>query len=402
MAYWSYKAATAGGVTEGVIEAPDERSAVEKIRNTGAIPIKVGLPAKGASLQSMSRAAQAQKTSRADLLTFTDQLVVLLGAGLPLDRSLSVLSEAAESRQMKSVIDSLLSHIREGSSFSEALERHPKVFPKLYISMVKAGEAGGVLDVVLAKVEEFLESMKDLRDSVISAMIYPVILLIAGGASIMVILTYVLPSFSIIFEEAGSSLPLHTALLIGFSAKLKSHWWAVLAGVAAFWLSLKSYGHTAEGGYRLDALRLKMSKNIVTKLETARFCKTLGILLKSGVPLMQALHNAREVVGNRVIARGVDAASRSVREGKSVAVALSEMKVLPAFAISMIRVGEETGQLDGMLLKVSATYEKDLRIAIKNFVGVLEPALILGMGVFVGFIVISMLTAIFSITELPM
>jgi general secretion pathway protein F len=302
---------------------------------------------------------------------------------------------------MKNIIQSILKSIREGSSFSDALQRHPKVFPRLYINMIRAGEAGGVLDVVLDKLNEFLESSKELKEHVLSVMIYPIILIVTGGISIIILLTYVLPKFSVIFAELGSSLPLPTQVLLRFSNALKSYWWIVLSVIIAGWIIFKNYIKSDTGRYNWDAFKLKLMGEVIRKLETARFCRTLGTLLRSGVPLLQALNNARDVINNQVIASAIDAVSSGAKEGKGIAIPLSSANVFPPLALSMIKVGEETGQLDNMLMKVASTYEKSLNVAIKRFVSLLEPIMILSMGLVIGFIVISMLMAIFSITELP-
>ncbi len=396
MAHFSYRATTMeGAIVEGVIEAADQRAAVERLKNSGVIPLMIAAPKEGIKRRLLSRSA------RGDLLTFTSELSALLGAGMPLDRSLNILSEITEGREMKEIIQSVMKSIREGSSFSDALQRHSRIFPRIYVNMIRAGEAGGVLDVVLEKLNEFLESSKELKDHVVSAMIYPTILVVTGGLSIIVLLTYVLPKFSVIFAELGTSLPLPTQIVLTFSNTLKSYWWVVLSAIIGGWVIFKNYIKSAPNRYRWDSIKLKVFGDIIRKLETARFCRTLGTLLKSGVPLLQALNNARDVINNQAIASCIDTVSKGVKEGKGIAAPLSDANVFPPLALSMIKVGEETGQLDDMLMKIASTYEKSLNTSIKRFVSLLEPAMILGMGLVIGFIVVSMLMAIFSITELP-
>jgi general secretion pathway protein F len=393
---YSYTATTLeGAIVEGVVEASDERTAVEKIRNTGVIPLKVSLPREGL------RKTFAIRSSKGDLLTFTTELSALLSAGLPIDRSLNILSEISEGKQMKEVINSVLKGIREGSSFSEALKKHPEVFSKLYVSMIRAGETGGVLDIVLDKLNEFLESAKELKDSIVSAMVYPLILTVTGGISIIILLTFIIPRFSAIFKEIGGSLPLSTQIILTMSQALRSWWWVLFPVAVLVLAALKLYAGTEQGALRWDELKLRVLGDVVRKLETARFCRTLGTLLKSGVPFLQALGNAKDVIGNRIIAGSVESIARNVREGRGIAGPLMEAGVFPQLALSMIKVGEETGQLDAMLLKVAAAYEKALRDAVKRFMSLLEPAIILGMGIIIAFIVVSMLMAVFSILELP-
>ena len=303
---------------------------------------------------------------------------------------------------MKAIVQSLLKSIRGGISFSEALQKHPDIFPRFYVNMVRAGEAGGVLDVVLERLNEFLESSKELKDHVVSAMIYPTILVATGGVSIIILLTFVLPRFSVIFAELGSSLPLSTQILLAASEMLKSYGWIFLVLIVAVWLTLRRYIASEQGRYWWDGLKLRLMDDVIRKLETARFCRTLGTLLAGGVSLLQALNNAREVIGNRVIAVAIEAVSKGAKEGRGVSDPLSRAGVFPPMALSMIKVGEETGTLDQMLLRVAVIYEKSLKQAVKRFMSLLEPVMILIMGLIIGFIVISMLLAVFSISDIPL
>jgi general secretion pathway protein F len=385
-----------GTVVEGVIEAADEKTAIESLRNIGVIPLKIAAPRGG-----MDKTFFSLRRSKGDLLTFTTEVSALLSAGLPLDRSLNIISEISESREMKGIVQSILKSIREGHSFSEALQKHPRTFPKIYVNMIRAGETGGVLDVVLDKLNEFLESSKELKEHIFSAMIYPSILIVTGGISVIVLLTYVLPKFSVIFSELGTTLPLPTTIVLGFSNLLKTYWWVMLLAVVSGWFIFRNYIKSPSGRYQWDSFKLKLMGDVIQKIETARFSRTLGTLLRSGVPLLQALNNAKDVISNQVIASAIDKVSKGAKEGKGISAPLSEANVFPPLALSMIKVGEETGQLDEMLMKVASTYEKSLRIAVKRFVSFIEPAMILGMGLVIGFIVVSMLMAIFSITELP-
>jgi len=397
---FTYRATTReGAIVEGVVDAPDERAATERLKNSGVIPLKVGSTEQGKKKPFQISVRIGRQ--RDQVLTFTTELSSLLGAGLPLDRSLNILGEISVDREMKVVISEILRSIREGGSFSDALQKHPSLFPTIYVNMVRAGEAGGVLDTVLDQLNEFLESAKELKESVVSAMIYPAILVLTGGISIIVLMTYILPRFSVIFDELGGSLPLATKMLLAVSSFLSSFWWLFLLAAAGLVIGLRSFIRTKEGRYARDRLLLRLTGEIIRKFETARFARTLGTLIKSGVPMLLALVNAKDVISNRVIAQSIDAVTKGAREGRGIAVPLAQTNAFPQLALSMIKVGEETGQLDVMLLKVAQTYEKSLRTEIRRFMGVLEPAMILIMGAVIGFIVISMLMAIFSITELP-
>jgi general secretion pathway protein F len=398
MPIFEYRSTTMDGtIAEGVIEAADQKAAIERLKNTGVIPLEVKSPAE----RGFSRWI-GFKTGKGDLVAFTTELSALLAAGLPLDRGLNILSEISEHRGMKAIVESLLKSIRGGISFSEALQKHPDVFPRFYVNMVRAGETGGVLDAVLERLNEFLESSKDLKDHVVSAMIYPTILVATGGVSIIILLTFVLPRFSVIFAELGSSLPLSTQILLAASEILKSYGWIFLVMMIAAWLTLRQYIASEQGRYWWDGLKLRLMDDVIRKLETARFCRTLGTLLAGGVSLLQALNNAREVIGNRVIAAAIEEVSKGAKEGRGVSDPLSSAGVFPPMAISMIRVGEATGTLDQMLLRVAVIYEKSLKQAVKRFMSLLEPVMILIMGLIIGFIVISMLLAVFSISDIPL
>jgi len=398
MPVFAYRSTSlAGEVSEGVIEAADSRTAVEKLKNMGLIPLAVTSPT-----DRVFGSGMRFRASKRDLMTFTGELSTLLGAGLPLDRSLHVISEISDRRGMKEMVQALLKSIRGGVSFSDALQKQPDIFPRLYVNMVRAGEAGGVLDAVLERLNEFLESSRELRDHVVSAMIYPTILAFTGGISIILLLTFVLPRFSVIFSELGTSLPASTQVLLTTSELLKSYGWIFLIALIAAVFLFRSYIASERGRYRWDALKLFLMEDVITKLETARFCRTLGTLLSSGVSLLQALNNAKDVIGNRVIARNVEALSKGAKEGRGISDPLSKAGVFPPMALSMITVGEVTGQLDSMLMKVAVIYEKSLRQAVKRFMALLEPVLILMMGLIIGFIVISMLLAIFSISDIPL
>lgn len=395
MAVFTYRAADRGGeVVEGVIEATDRKDAVKRLRDSGFIPLRVTVP------KGDGRKWFFTGFSQDDVLTFFTELSVLLNAGLPLDRALGMLSEISESRTMKDVVSSVLRYVREGSSLSDALRRHPRVFKKLHVSMVMAGESGGVLDAVLERLVEFLETAKRIKDQVYSAMIYPVVLLLTAGVSIAVLLTYVLPKFTVIFEDFGKSLPLSTTILMAMSDLLASLWWVILIVAVAGGGAFRRYTSKGVGRTRWDAFKLWLFGRIIIKLETARFARTLGTLLRSGVPLLGALENVRGVIGNTVIASTVQKISKGAKEGRGIARPMQETGRYPELAVSMIRVGEETGRLDEMLLKVAETYEKSLDVTIKRFMSLVEPALLLMMGLIVGFIVLSMLTAIFSVNDI--
>src|SRR5215831_1520228 len=267
--------------------------------------------------------------------------------------------------------------------------------------MVKAGEIGGVLDAVLHRLEEYLERADELKNEVRSALIYPALLTTVALASVTILLTYVLPKFAQIFAEMGQALPLSTRFLLGLSAGMRSYWWALILIIAILYFGVLHYIRTPAGRFKWDQLKLHivLLGNVTRKLEVARFARTLGTLLRSGVPMLQALDIVRDVSSNVVLAQSIDEVKIGVRGGSGVAAPLSHSAVFPPLALQMISVGEETGKLDEMLVQVAEYFDKDVRQQVRRLTALLEPALLLVGGVVVGFVVLSMFSAIFSINN---
>jgi type II secretory pathway component PulF len=329
--------------------------------------------------------------------------LTLLSAGLPLDRALSVLGGLTEKEALKKAVGEILRAVQQGKSLAEALAEYPKIFPPLYVNMVKAGELGGFLDTALQRLAEYLERAQQVQDEVKSALTYPVVLTVVGGVSVVILLTYVLPKFAVIFGDLGKALPTSTRILLGISYALRSYWWVfVLAGIGG-WFGSRQYLATPQGRFTWDRwrFRLPLFGELLRKREVGRFARTLGTLLKSGVPLLQALEVVQEIVGNQMVSRALKEVRIGVREGQGIAGPLSRTGVFPTLALQMVSVGEETGRLDDMLMRVAEYYERDTYNQVKRLTSLLEPFLILVMGLVVGFVVISMLSAVFSINDIP-
>lgn len=408
MPVFSYKATDYNGkIVKGYLEATDDKGVVGKLDALGYIPIRIS-PAGKEKQGFQSDVSEIfssvfRRVSGKDVMLFTQDLATLLDAGLPVDRALSILVEVTEKEKFKEIVRDILRSVQGGSYLSEAMDKYPHVFSKFYVNMIRAGEAGGILEPVLVRLGIFLENSQDLKEYIISAMVYPVFLVFVGGASIIVLLTFVIPKFSIIFSDLGAAVPLATRILLGVSEFIRNYWW-VMAGVLAFLYYLfYKYSHTSEGRLMVDKqkIQLPVIGDLIKKIEVARFSRTLGTLIRSGVPILQALTLVKDIIGNRVIASSIDDVREKVQKGDRLAKPLSNTGVFPSLAIQMITVGEETGRLDDMLLKVAENYEKVVRATIKRFISFLEPAMILIMGIIVGAIVISMLMAIFSINEIP-
>ncbi len=408
MPEYIYKASDRSGkVIEGSIAAGHQSEVVSKLRGMGYIPIRISAATGSRNLSrslslNLSIPNPFARVSGKDLLPFTQELTTLVKAGLPLDRSLSIIVETTESEQLKSVTQELLKDVRGGKAFSEALAPHPHIFSRLYINMIKAGEAGGVLDVVLERLSEFLERSQELKGTVVNALIYPAVLISVMGVIVSVLLLWVVPKFVAIFDTMGQDLPLPTQMLLSFSMTIQHYWWLIL-GLAVggcFWFH--NYTGSENGRRSWDAFKLRIAvvKELIIKVEVARFSRTLGTLITSGVPLLQALMIVKEIIGNTVMADSITSVHKAVKEGKSVSAPLKSSTVFPPLATHMIRVGEETGRMEEMLMRVADTYDKDVRNSIKRFIALLEPFLILFMALIVLCIVLPIIYAIFSINEI--
>jgi general secretion pathway protein F len=404
MPVFVYKAADRRGQTvDGVMEAPDARAVVERLHKEAYYPIRVAPHGeRGSWLASLGPSTRVRQR---DLLALTQQLATLFEAGLPLDRALSILQELADGPRVKAIVSDLLHSVRGGASFSEALAKHhPRPFSRLYINMVRAGEKGGVLEVSLRRLAEFLEARAAFNEAVVSALAYPLVITAVGAGAIVFLMTFVIPRFATIFQDLGQTIPLPTQILLSVSAALQTYWWvgAILALVGV--LAWRVWTANPEGRLAWDQtlLRLPLMGHLTMKVETARFARTLGTMLRSGVPVLGAMGVVGDMMSNQAVGAAVSRLADGVKRGGTIAAGMQQHGAFPPLAIHMVRVGEETGRLEEMLLKVADTFETDVRTELKRVLGLLEPAIILGMGVLVAFIVVAMLLAIFSINEMPL
>jgi len=408
MPIFSYKATdTKGKVVTGSLEAPNEKGVVSILQEMGNIPIRI-TEGRNGNVQFSPKFYNYflqffNRVSTKEILMFTVDLAALLAAGLPLDKALSVLISVAEKENFKGVIREILKSIEGGSYLSDALAKYPKIFSEFYISMIRAGEVGGVLEAVLDRLGESLETAQDLTDYIKSALVYPVFLLFVAGGSIIVLMTFVIPKFSMIFNDMGGAIPWSTQMLLGFSEILRGYWWAMLLCLVAIYLSFLKYASTLAGRLRVDKFKIKspLIGDLVQKIEVARFARALGTLTRSGVPILDALNLVNDIIGNKIVAGLMGNVYDRVKKGDRMSSALTEIEYFPQLAVQMITVGEETGRLDEMLLRVAENYEKVVKNKVKGLISMLEPAMILIMGLVVGFIVVSMLMAIFSMNDMP-
>jgi type II secretion system protein F len=396
----------AAKVVRGSMEAADERAVVAWLRANGYYPIKIGQPdaaaeAKPGLVRLSARFSRAPSTN--EVLAFTQQLATLLEAGMELDRSLAILLDLTDNPRFRTILRNILADIQGGSSFADSLAKYPRLFSRLYVSMVKAGEASGVLEVILSRLSGFLERSKAVRDEVTSALIYPLLLLMVGGGAVVVMMNFVIPRFAQIFADTKQIMPLPTRILLAISGFTTSYWWVIVGLIVVGWIVLRAYVQTEQGRLRWDEgkLSLPLLGGLIQEIEVSRFARTFGTLLHSGVPVLAAVSIVRETITNRVIAGAMSRLHEGVKRGEGISGPLRATGAFPSFSIHMAKVGEETGKLEEMLMKVADTYDDRVRRTVKRLTSLLEPILILCLGAIVGFIVLSMLLAIFSINEIP-
>ena len=406
MTVYTYKATDKNGkYVEGDISASDYKAAIQQIRKLNYFPVKVS-EGKGSSKFSfgmtLSRPSWGSPIPLKDLMTLTQQLATLVDSGLTLDDGLSTLVKLSETEKTRSVLADIRKQVHAGSSFADALAEHPKVFSKLYVNMIRAGEAGGILGEALSRLALFMEKSVELKNSIRSAMVYPAILTLVGGTAVIVLITFVIPQFSKLFEEMGAALPIPTQIMLGLSSLIIDYWPALILGFTGFIAAFNLYLRTNSGRLKWDGMLLKLPLfgPLTQKIEVSRFSLTLATLLKSGVPILQAMGIVRSILINRVISDSIIVIQQALKKGQGLSGPLQKAGVFPPMAVHMITVGETSGALDKMLTKVSNTYDKEVEQSIKQVISLIEPMMILFMAVVIGFIVVSMLLAIFSANDI--
>jgi general secretion pathway protein F len=402
MPLFEYKAVAPSGETvRGTMEAVSEDLVIAKLQEGGNIPISAHAAGQGGfSLDSLSLKRRGMNTR--EVGQFTQQLSTLLGAGLPLDRSLQVLLDLSENDRVEKTVTDIRDQVREGGSLSDALDAQHGSFSRLFVNMVRAGEIGGSLDKTLDRLADYLERSKDLKDSVVSAMIYPIMLMVLAGGSLVLLLVYVIPQFTPIFEELGGDLPLITKIVLAAGGLLQNFWWGLIALTVLAVMMFRRMLANPEQRLSWDTrvLNMRWVGDLVAKMEIARLSRTLGTLLVNGVPLLSGLSIARNVMTNTLLRQTVESTAQEVKTGGGLAHNLAESGHFPRLALQMVSVGEETGQLDVMLLKVADTYDKEVRQTIDRLLAVFTPFVTLLMAVMIGTIVMSVLMAIMGINEL--
>ena len=403
MTLFAYKVINAEGVVEnGNKEAVDEAALVRELQAEGLIPLQINQAGLKSAYQFSFRQGK-EDLSQKEIVSFTKELATLLEAGLPLDRSLMVLMDLTEEdSKTYTLINNVLKQVKGGANLSDALESESKAFSRFYINMLRAGEAGGSVDVVLGQLSEYLEKSKELKDTVSTALIYPAILVVMALGSVFLLLTFVVPQFMEMFESAGKELPMSTQIVVATAEWLQSYWWILLTvGVVAFF-TLRYELTIGPRKERWDRfiLSIPMVGEIIRNMSTTNFTRTLGTLLTNGVPILTALGIVKGTISNLVLVNALSAAEENLKQGKDMSSALIESGQFPKMATQMIKMGEETGKMEEMLERTANTYDKQLKTTIERVLALLEPVLIVVMGILIAGIIISILSAILSVNDL--
>lgn len=391
-----------GDVVQGTLTAASPSHVAEQLQAQQLIPLQIGDTNKGAAF-SFGRGWRHQKASLSEINAFTQEFATMLQAGLPLEKTLRLLAAVNESSQMRAALEDIVERIRSGSTLGDAFAAQKGLFSPFYISLIRSGEASGALNRVLAHLAVYLERSKWLRDTLISALIYPVILASVALASVLLLLTFVVPQFEQLFDGMEHLLPLSTRITIAAGDWVRDYAWVAAIIAAVAWV-LWRHGMKISASFRYHCHRrvakLPMVGPLIVKVETARFCRMLSILLSNGVPLLKALQIARETQRSEVMRESLAAISAEVSHGKRLAAAVSDQALFPTLAEQMIAVGEESGELEKMLEKVADWYDNDIQSNLKRVLSMLEPLLILVLGAVIAWVVISILLAMLSVNEL--
>jgi type IV pilus assembly protein PilC len=390
-----------GKMAAGSMEAESEEAVVSRLRQLGYAPISIEAE-KGAGLKAEVKLPGAGRVKLKDLAVFSRQFATMINSGLSLLRALTILGEQTSNRRLGEVIIQVRAEVEKGTSLSAAMARHPKVFNRLYVSMVRAGEIGGFLDQVLVKVAETFEKEVELRGKIRSAMTYPVVVFTMVIGIVAAMLIFIVPTFESLYESLGGTLPLPTRMLMNASNILRRFFPLVVLGMIVLTFLFRRWKASQKGRYQWDKFKLKVKVfgPLFHKTALSRFSRTLATLIRSGVPILQALEIVGETVNNQVISRAVRDVQDSVREGESLATPLSKHAAFPAMVVQMMAVGEETGALDTMLSKVADFYDQEVEAAVASLTSMIEPILIAVMGAAVGGMVIALYMPLFNIINL--
>jgi type IV pilus assembly protein PilC len=394
---WTGKTAK-GEVLKGEYEAPDKSAVNEYLRKRRLVIVSVRKKQGAGALGGLFK---KKGVGVKDLSVFTRQFATMVNAGLPLVQCLDVLGRQLDKPHFKEVVMQVTADVESGSTLAEAMEKHPRVFSDLYSNMIAAGEAGGILDVILSRLAIFLEKADALQRKVKGAMTYPVIVLTVAGGACIFMLMFVIPVFAKMFSDFGGTLPAPTRIVMGISDFIRGYWWAMLGGAFAFTWLFKRYRATNNGRRATDrlAMRIPILGNVVLKSSVARFTRTLGTLIGSGVPILQGLEITSRTAGNKVMQEAIEATARSISQGETIAQPLRESGVFPPMVVQMIGIGEQTGALDEMLSKIADFYDDEVDAAVEALTAAIEPIMIVVMGTMVGGMLVAMYLPMFKMSS---
>jgi len=396
MPVFNYTARTlTGELQSGSLDLPTENDVVAQLRKNRMIVVKVQQAPKQIKLNF-----GAGVTTR-DIVIFTRQFATMINSGLPLVQALDILAEQSENKMLKDITKAVVYDVESGHTLADALRKHPKAFTELYVNMVAAGEAGGILDTILLRLATFMEKNDALVRKVKGAMIYPAVIFTVAGLAIVILLIFVIPVFQDMFAGIGQALPLPTRIVIGASDFLKHLWWALFLGIAGSAYAIRRYYATSAGKLNIDRamLHVPVLGDLIRKSAVSRFTRTLGTLIASGVSILDGLEITAKTAGNRVIHDAVMESRASIAGGETIAAPLQKSKVFPPMVISMIAVGEQTGGLDEMLSKIADFYDEEVDAAVDALLSLMEPVMIVVLGVVVGGMIVAMYLPIFNMVN---
>ncbi len=391
MATFTYTARSfAGEMRTATLEAPSRDDVIAQLRRQRLNVVKID--------EATPKKPRVGHIKMRDIVILTRQFSTMINAGLPLVQAMTILSEQSENKTLGGIMRKVVFDVESGNTVSDALSKHPKAFSGLYVNMVAAGEAGGILDTILMRLATFMEKNDALIRKVKGAMIYPGVIMSVAAIAITVLLIFVIPVFENLFLSAGLALPLPTRIVMGMSRFLKSYWWMVLGGIGGTFFMLKRYHATSNGRLQIDRLLLKVPVlgDVLRKSAVSRFTRTLGTLVSSGVSILDGLEITAKTAGNRVVHDAIMESRASIAGGDTIAQPLKKSGVFPPMVISMISVGEQTGGLDEMLSKIADFYDEEVDAAVSNLLSLLEPIMIVFLGIVVGGMVVSMYLPIFD------
>lgn len=394
MPVFNYTARTlTGELQSGSIDLPSHDDVVAHLRKNRMIVVKVQQAPKDIKLDFFKKGVSTR-----DIVIFTRQFATMINSGLPLVQALDILAEQSENPSLKDVTRAVVYDVESGHTLADALRKHPKAFTELYVNMVAAGEAGGILDTILLRLATFMEKNDALVRKVKGAMIYPAVIFTVAGLAIIILLIFVIPVFQEMFAGIGQQLPLPTRIVIGASKFLQGFWWALIAGGTLSFFGIRKYYATPNGKLNIDKLMLNVPVlgDLIRKSAVSRFTRTLGTLIASGVSILDGLEITAKTAGNRVIHDAVMESRASIAGGETIAAPLQKSKVFPPMVISMIAVGEQTGGLDEMLSKIADFYDEEVDAAVEALLSLMEPVMIVVLGVVVGGMIIAMYLPIFN------